>query len=131
MQQKNMLVIANVAEDEKILRIRKQNEAGPLRISQEQINIKLLEVALLKMEHSLDILTAQIQDLKGKMVEYLRQKDKSMALFLLKKSKKIEERRTHQLQCHDTLESILLKIENAKTDAQVYLLYISTNSDYG
>lgn len=122
MQQKNMLVIKNVSNDEKIVRVRKLNESGPLNISEEQINIKLLQVALIRMEASLDNLTRQIQDLKGKIVEFLRQKDKSMALFLLKKSKKLEERRAHQLQCHDTLESILLKIETAKTDAQVYIL---------
>lgn len=110
-------------DDDYFIRVKLKHEKLPLAISEDHKNI-------LRLEISLDRLFEGIKDLEIKGFRYkseagklLKLNDKTGALLQLKKFKSIEQIRSQRLQSAAIMETMLMKIEGAHTDAEIFQAY--------
>ncbi len=118
MKEKDML-----ASSDSVLRVRLLKEKGPLSISEDQKNIVKLQNAAVKIGYYIEELNKKIEEQRNAIHQCLKIKDRSRALYFLKKSKQYESARIERLSCLESIENILFKIENSHSDNQVLEAY--------
>jgi hypothetical protein len=68
-------------------------------------------------------LESQMAETKACLLNCLREKDRPAALQYLRRRKEFERLRDQRLGCLTTIEAMLLKMENARSDAEVFEAY--------
>ena len=115
---------ASEAGQESILRIRLANErAATLTITEEQRGVLQLQSMASKLSSHVARLESQMAEAKASLMSCLREKDRPAALQHLRRRKEFERLRDQRLGCLATIEAMLLKMEDAQSDAEVFEAY--------
>lgn len=122
MKSKGHLAIFD-GKDASIIRVRLVGEKGPIRITEEQRNYVKLRSSTQRLSEYITGLDKRIQEIRGRVLVALREKNRPVAMQHLKQSKELEKIRLDRMNCLVSLESILIKIENSHSDAEVFEAY--------
>lgn len=108
----------------KIVRIRLAHEQlSDLSITEEQRSVVQLQSMAAKLSTHVARLESQMAETKACLLNCLREKDRPAALQHLRRRKEFERLRDQRLGCLATIEGMLLKMENARSDAEVFEAY--------
>jgi hypothetical protein len=121
MKSKKMLVILDT--EASVVRVKLPSDKGPLVITEEHKNIAKLQLAAKNISKAISELDKRLNGLRATVSLHLKQKDRPSAINVLKRTKELETAKMHRLNCLDTIETMLMKIEGAKSDAEIFNLY--------
>lgn len=123
MEARGMLAVEAGAGPERAIRVRRPGERGALRISEEHRNIVRLQATAARVAGHVEELARRAQELRGCAAQALRAKDRAAALQHLRRSRELAAVQAQRAASLGTLETVLLRIEGAKTDAEVFEAY--------
>jgi hypothetical protein len=122
MKSKGHLVVFD-ANDNSILKVRVAGEKGPIRITEDQRNYVKLRTSVQRLTEHVANLDQRIQQIRAKITTALKDMNRPIAMQHLRQSKELEKIRLDQINSLSRLESILLRIENSHSDAEVFEAY--------
>ena len=119
------LIFTHLLKKQK-LTVRSSNDSRIIKID-DKLGISEEEVKIMQMKEFHGVLDTQLHELAGRIdsakkaaVSALGRKDRTLAIHELKRSKAIEQYRNQRLEAFSTLQTILLKIEAAQSDSQLF-----------
>ena len=123
MEARGMLAVEEGTAPERAIRVRRPGERGALRISEEHRNIVRLQGTAVRVARHVEELARRAQELRGAAAQALRAKDRAAALQHLRRSRELMAVQAQRANSLGTIETILLRIEGAKSDAEVFEAY--------
>lgn len=123
------LTIIDDGQDERtLIKLRAPGALKVSAISPEECNVFRVRNAFGRLQSGLEQLSRTIQETRSAAAKALREKDRGMALFELRRCKALEENRKARMACVLSLQEVLLKIDAAQSDQELYRAYRSSEA---
>lgn len=106
-----------------ILRIKLPEEPSPKPITNEEINLLKMRAVVETLDFQLQRLSEQIESARQSAKTALKSQDRQLALHELRRSKTLENVRNQRLSASSTIHEILIKIDSAQSDSQIFEAY--------
>lgn len=122
-KKKLVALLESDRKEDCILRIKLPNEKSVPDITSEHANVFKLKGIHERVQGELDRLSTQINAAKNSAVVALKKQDRSLALHELRRSKRTELLREQRLKASLTIGQIILSIDSARSDSQIFEAY--------